>query len=93
MIKKNALEPWRVEKLHQKEPRCKIKPAISFLFFFFGLKNCSALSFAMAGNPFPAKGFPIDEENRKIVWRYRRGSRILKWGVNFCNNVTESKPD
>ena len=22
----------------------------------------------------------------------RRGSRILKWGVNFCNNVTESKP-
>ena len=23
----------------------------------------------------------------KIVARYRRGSRILKWGVNFCNNV------
>ena len=22
----------------------------------------------------------------------RRGSRILKWGVNFCNNVIESKP-
>ena len=22
----------------------------------------------------------------------RRGSRILKWGVNFCNNVIEPKP-
>ena len=22
----------------------------------------------------------------------RRGSRILKWGVNFCNNVIEQKP-
>ena len=22
----------------------------------------------------------------------RRGSRILKWGVNFCNDVTEPKP-
>ena len=21
-----------------------------------------------------------------------RGSRILKWGVNFCNNVIEPKP-
>ena len=23
---------------------------------------------------------------------HRRGSRILKWGVNFCNNVIEPKP-
>ena len=23
---------------------------------------------------------------------FRRGSRILKWGVNFCNNVIEPKP-
>ena len=24
--------------------------------------------------------------------KIRRGSRILKWGVNFCNNVIEPKP-
>ena len=23
---------------------------------------------------------------------FRRGSRILKWGVNFCNSVIEPKP-
>ena len=28
-----------------------------------------------------------------FVYLYpRRGSRILKWGVNFCNNVIEPKP-
>ena len=27
-----------------------------------------------------------------LVSPCRRGSRILKWGVNFCNNVIEPKP-
>ena len=30
----------------------------------------------------------------KVTVKYmgRRGSRILKWGVNFCNNIIEPKP-
>ena len=31
-------------------------------------------------------------EYLKIGNKFRRGSRILKWGVNFCNNVIEPKP-
>ena len=30
---------------------------------------------------------PIEE-----IEEPRRGSRILKWGVKFCNNVIEPKP-
>ena len=33
--------------------------------------------------------WPVD-----VMFRYsiRHGSRILKWGVNFCTNVIEPKP-
>ena len=31
-------------------------------------------------------------KTEKINETSRRGSRILKWGVNFCNNVIEPKP-
>ena len=30
-------------------------------------------------------------ETTYIKHQVRRGSRILKWGVNFCNNVIESR--
>ena len=28
-----------------------------------------------------------------ILEHYKGGSRILKWKVNFCNNVLEAKPE
>ena len=63
MIKKNALEPGMYRNCTKKNQDAELSRAISFLFFslFLGLKNRPALSFAMAVNPFPAKGFPIDE--------------------------------
>ena len=50
MIKKNALEPGMCRNCTKKNQDAKLSRAISFLFVFLDLKNCSALGFEMAVN-------------------------------------------